>query len=46
MGNEVVQHVAAIRYVGGTDAPDAAIVLYGIEQVEVFWFYGSEIYHA
>ena len=43
VGDVVVKHVAGVGHVGGADAPVCGVVLYGVEQVEVFGFYGSQV---
>ena len=42
--NIIVQRIATIRHIGSTHMPEAAIILYLIENVEVFGFYSANIH--
>lgn len=40
-GYVVVERIAAIWHISGTDLPQTLVVLYLIEQIQVLWFYCS-----
>ena len=44
MGHVVVEQIAGIGHIGGTDAPERRIVLDAVEQVEVFGLDGTQCY--